>query len=174
MDFLAGGVNVLDSLYIKEIYEKTYSAVYNYLFHLTLSREKTEDLTSMTFLRMIEKFSLYKKEKGNIKTWLLALARNIWIDEMRKESKWNWEQLESWEEVPEESNTLQYVENASVIAELLGRLTPRERELIYLRYYAGMSYREIAQTSGLTEKNVSVILSRSLQKMKKNQPTANG
>lgn len=164
---------MLDSLYIKEIYEETYSAVYNYLFYLTLSREQAEDLTSMTFLRMMEKLSLYKQEKGNIKTWLLALARNIWIDEMRKESKWKWKQLEAWEEVPEETNRLQYVENALVIAALLGRLTPRERELIYLRYYSGMSYREIAQISGLTEKNVSVILSRSLQKMRKHQPTAN-
>ena len=164
---------MLDALYIKEIYEETYSAVYNYLFYLTLSRERAEDLTSMTFLRMMEKLSLYKQEKGNIKTWLLALARNIWIDEMRKESKWKWKQLEAWEEVVEETNRLEYVENALVIATLLGRLTPRERELIYLRYYSGMSYREIAQISGLTEKNVSVILSRSLQKMKKNQPTAN-
>lgn len=109
---------LFDKTQIAEMYEKTYSKVYNYFYYTTLSKERAEDLTSRTYIRFLEKFHLYDPERK------------------------------------------------MVVEKLMSCLTERERSIVGMRYKMELPYKQIADITGTTEKNVSVILSRSLQKMR--------
>jgi RNA polymerase sigma-70 factor, ECF subfamily len=58
-------------------------------------------------------------------------------------------------------------EDAQRLASLLARLPERERELVALKYGAGLGNREIARLSGLRENNVAVILHRTIHQLRK-------
>lgn len=159
---------LFDKSQIAEIYGKTYSKVYNYFYYTTLSKERAEDLTSRTYIRFLEKFHLYDPERAGISTWIMGIAHNIWNDEYRMSAK---RQCRSVDEVEEallkrEPEELEEVELRMVTEKLLSCLTERERSVVGMRYKMELPYREIADITGTTEKNVSVILTRSLKKMR--------
>lgn len=158
---------LFDKTQIAEIYERTYSKVYNYFYYITMSKERTEDLTSKTYIRFLEKYDLYDPKRGGVSTWIMGIAHNIWNDEYRKNAKYRFTQIDDVEEgaMKQEPVELEQLETKMVVEALLGCLSDREREIVGMRYKMELSYNEIARITGITEKNVSVILSRSLKKM---------
>lgn len=156
-----------DKTQIAKIYERTYSKVYNYFYYTTLSKERAEDLTSKTYIRFLEKFDLYDSNRAEVSAWLMGIAHNIWNDEYRKNAKYRFTQIDDIEErlLKQEPVELEQLETKTVVEALLGCLSEREREIVGMRYKMELSYNDIARITGLTEKNVSVILSRSLKKM---------
>ena len=71
----------------KMVYEHYYDYIYNYFYYHTFQKEVTEDLTSTTFMKVLEKGNLYDEEKAKIITWLLTIAKNVWVDYLRKNRK---------------------------------------------------------------------------------------
>lgn len=64
----------------KMVYEHYYDYIYNYFYYHTFQREVTEDLTSITFMKVLEKGNLYDEEKAKVVTWLLTIAKMYgWI-----------------------------------------------------------------------------------------------
>lgn len=159
---------LFDKTQIAEMYEKTYSKVYNYFYYTTLSKERAEDLTSRTYIRFLEKFHLYDPERAGISVWIMSIAHNIWNDEYRTSVR---HQCKSFDEVEErllkrEPEELDDLELKMVVEKLMSCLAERERSIVGMRYKMELPYKQIADITGTTEKNVSVILSRSLQKMR--------
>lgn len=158
---------LFDKDQIAEIYETTYSRIYNYFYYTTLSKEKAEDLTSKTYLRFLEKIHLYDPKKAGISVWILQIAHNIWNDEYRVNARKKFGSIDEVEEklLKREPEELDHLEQKLIVEQLLRSLSERERSIVGMRYKMELSYKEIARITGLTEKNVSVILSRSLKRM---------
>ena len=70
---------------VEQIYQTCFSQIYNYFFYRLLHRESAEDLTSRTFLRMIERLHTYDAERGDVEPWLFRVAERILIDYYREE-----------------------------------------------------------------------------------------
>lgn len=68
---------------IGEIYKKYSPELYRYLLSLTHRSADAEDLLSETFLRALAKLSTFRGD-SSIRTWLYAIARNVWIESLRK------------------------------------------------------------------------------------------
>jgi RNA polymerase sigma-70 factor (ECF subfamily) len=58
-------------------------------------------------------------------------------------------------------------ENAAALNEALSALSLREYNIVHMRYYRELTYKQIAQEMALSESNVSVILTRTLKKLRK-------
>ncbi|MHA9736497.1 RNA polymerase sigma factor [Robinsoniella peoriensis] len=151
----------------KMVYEHYYDYIYNYFYYHTFQREVTEDLTSITFMKVLEKGNLYDEEKAKVITWLLTIAKNVWVDYLRKNRKGVIsiddliDQNISWE-----NETYSQVENQIDIQRILGTLSERERMILLLHYYMNLSYGEIALQMDISEKCASVTASRTLKKIK--------
>ena len=139
------GVRMLVELYGERIYWHVRRLV---LFH-----EEAEELTQDTFVRACFRIGSYRGE-GPFSAWLYRIATNEalqWIRRKRAGRK-NLIGVECLSDLPAEEVELGDAA-ADLFAEAVLRLPPRQRSVFTLRYYDGMSYRQIAQVMETTESN---------------------
>ncbi len=144
--------------------------VYNLCYRMLGDGQEAEDAAQETFLRAYRHFDRYDPNRKFI-NWLLSIASNHCVDRLRKR-RLTWVPLESlklWDPprsdagTPEPSLTQQEME--ADVSELLEKLGAKDRAAIVLRYWNDLSYREIAQTLGLTESAVKSRLHRARQNL---------
>ena len=68
---------------LEELYRLYRTDLYRYLCHLTHDPAEAEDLLSETFLRALKRLHTYRGDCA-VKTWLFGIARNIWLEGLRK------------------------------------------------------------------------------------------
>ena len=71
---------------IEKIYKEYYEIVYKYLFCLTHDKDLSEDLAQETFVKMIKNIDKFKGQ-SKLSSWLCEIAKNLWIDYLRKNKK---------------------------------------------------------------------------------------
>jgi RNA polymerase sigma factor (sigma-70 family) len=150
-----------------DLYDEHVFAVFGFLAYRVRSREEAEDLTQLTFERAVRAWSRYDARRASARTWLLAIARNLLIDHYRADRSSAHAPLE---DVPDAAMATGGPD-ASLgvspeLADALGTLGDREREIIALRYGADLNGPEIAELCDLTLANVQQILSRSLRRLR--------
>lgn len=157
----------LDFTYIFEAY---YKRIYNYYYYRVQNQHIAEDLTSQLFEKVMTKISSYESYKGNFEVWLFAIARNVLNDYFRSQKKYPWSSLDSvLEMIAEDANPEQMICQAEETKMLLGMiksLKEKERNIIAYKFGANLKNKEIAELLEIGEKNVSVILYRTLKKLK--------
>jgi len=70
-----------------ELYEYSVTSVYKYHLYRTGHRETAEDLTSQTFIKVLDNFASFNKRKASYKTWLYTIARNTLYDYRSEERR---------------------------------------------------------------------------------------
>jgi RNA polymerase sigma factor (sigma-70 family) len=156
-----------------EIYEAHAGEVYRYHSYRTRSKEIAEDLTQLTFERALRAWPRFDPSRASAKTWLLAIARNAWIDHLRRgrhRDAVDIDDLPEGEQPYEDPDELSALSPAMTAA--LGRLSQREREVLALRFGADMRGPEIAEILDLSLSNAQQILSRSLRKLRRELESA--
>jgi len=131
-----------------ESFEKLINAYskrsYAYFYRLANDKTIAEDLTSELFVKLVEKIDSFRG--GNFNSWLFRIASNIFYDHLRRKKR--------RQEFYEKEINLQRQQNPSAgedeedweyLQQKLQQLDDETRELITLRYYSGMSFREISQ-----------------------------
>ncbi len=149
------------------VYDEHLPRVYNYFRYLVGSRPVAEDLTATVFEKAWRQRDRYRAERGTLSTWLFALAKNVARDHFRRDHRevpleWAGEMADP---DPVEEAVAAREEQARLAA-LLEGLPSRERELVALKYGAGLTNREIARLTGLSETNVGTILHRVVQRLR--------
>jgi RNA polymerase sigma-70 factor, ECF subfamily len=127
-----------------------------------------EDLTSLTFEKAWAARHQYRRDLAAFGTWLYAIARNVAHDHYRRGRRH--EPLEAAAEVAAHGPTPEdlAVERSEHerLARLLETLPDREREVIALKYGAGLTNRAVAKMTGLTESNVGTIVFRTVRELR--------
>jgi RNA polymerase sigma-70 factor (ECF subfamily) len=152
------------------LYEEQLPRVYNY-FRYRVGPDDAEDLTSITFEKAWRGRHKYRRDLGAFSTWLYAIARNVATDHFRRHVAH--ESLDAAAQVatsgtPEDDAVRS--SNTAHLTRLLGALDERDRELLALRYGAGLTNRTIARMSGLSESNVGTILHRAIADLRSRWP----
>ena len=150
------------------IYDDEVWSVFGFFAYRLDSRADAEVLTQATFERALRAWERYDEARAGVRTWLLAIARNLLIDHHRRGRS---EREEPLSERPGAEHAAVAepepdLDIAPDLAAALGHLGERERELIALRYGADMTGPEIAELLDLSLANVQQILSRSLRRMR--------
>lgn len=152
------------------IYDYYFPRVYNYARYRVRDAQAAEDITSQVFERALSKIGSYRVEQGAFSHWLFAIARNAVRDHYRSKKRWRWlpfDLLDDWpgyNPQPDEASVRD--ETWARVLATVAELGERERELVALKYGARLTHREIAALTGLTESNVSVILHRTVKRLR--------
>src|SRR4051794_2784196 len=155
-------------------FEDAYAAhadqVLAFLRYRTISRADAEDLRQLTFERALRSWGRFDPARASARTWLLAIARNLLIDQHRRATTSPRPDPLDPDEIVERAGGGDPLERVlGVTAELaaaLAALNRREREVVALRFGAGLENPEIAELCGLSLANTQQIVSRSLRKLR--------
>lgn len=154
-----------------QIYEKYYERVFKYICYRIDDQHMAEELCSQVFERIITKYSSFSGNKESFDSWIFTIARNTLTDHYRKKKQrfhfsldYIMDRVSS---KPSPDELVLTEENNAYLFQALGHLNERERSVVSFKYGAGLKNTEIAKLMGLSESNVSVILCRSLKKLKK-------
>ncbi len=159
----AGNLQAFDTLYVRHV-----DAVYKFLFRRTHDRQTAEDLTSMTFLKALESIRSFNPRRGELLAWLYRIARNTLIDHYRRFGK-EIVDLELIENLPADDTVTKQAEqsiDAKAIQTALAHLKPLQRDVVLLRIWEGLSYKEIADITGKTEGNCKLMFFRAMAQLK--------
>jgi RNA polymerase sigma factor (sigma-70 family) len=151
----------------EQLYRSSRDDVFAYVAALLRDRGAAEDVTSAAFERAYRKRGRFDPGRGSARAWLFGIARNAALDELRRRKR--------RAELPAEAEDIFASSPAAVVEHsarreavraALDRLEPRERELVALRFFAGLSHAEIAEVAGLSESNAATRLHRAMTKLR--------
>jgi RNA polymerase sigma-70 factor (ECF subfamily) len=152
---------------IERLYASSRDDVYAYVATVLGDRVLAEDVTALAFERAYRRGRLFNPRRGNERAWLFGIARNAALDELRRRKRTG-PLLHEPSAEPETSDDLAEaaLRRASLRA-ALAALTPRERELIALKFHAGLSNAEIARVLRVSESNAGTRLHRTITKLRR-------
>jgi RNA polymerase sigma-70 factor (ECF subfamily) len=151
----------------ERLYQSSRDDVFAYAAGLLRDRTAAEDVTSAAFERAYRKRSRFNPRKGSPRAWLFGIARNAALDELRRRGR----QAELSSDPIDTASLASFDEDERselrmLLAEALGRLEARERELVALKFFAGLSNSEIARVLGTSESNAGTKLHRTVTKLR--------
>jgi RNA polymerase sigma-70 factor (ECF subfamily) len=141
--------------------------VFGFLYQFTRHRQDAEDLTQQTFLKAYQSLHRFDCRRPLI-NWLLTIARHNALNHFRSAKKWEAvpEQMASTAPSPARS-----AEERDLSDNLWARarriLSPREFEVMWLRFGEELSTEETARIAGLTQTHVKVLVFRARQQLLK-------
>ena len=143
-----------------------WSDVFRFQLSKTENEDEAEDITIKTFSKAFDKIHLYN-ERYNFKTWLISISKNIFLDHLRKQrtntisiNKKESEAYKIFDETPSAEDQLIIEQNLAQLLNYLKQLKPHYQEIINLRYFREMSYKEMADKLNEPMSNIKVKLLR--------------
>jgi len=144
-----------------------WSEVYHFILKRTENETDAEDITIETFAKAFDKLTQYKTEFA-FNTWLIAIAKNVHIDLIRKRKNKDIVNLNENEEylydTLADDDTLEdqliYEQNLATLKLCIKQLKPHYQQIIQLRYFQERSYNEIAEIINEPLNNVKIKLLR--------------
>jgi RNA polymerase sigma factor (sigma-70 family) len=151
----------------EELYRSSRDDVYAYVAGLLRDRAAAEDVTAAAFERAYRKRTRFDPKRGSLRGWVFGIARNAALDELRSRSRaagMTAEPIDDSSPSPEDAADVGL--RLAVLRSAFERLTPRERELISLKFFAGLSNAEIAALLGVSESNAGTRIHRTITKLR--------
>jgi RNA polymerase sigma-70 factor (ECF subfamily) len=154
------------------IYTLELPRIYNFFLYKVGDRDLAQDLTATVFERAWKSRSRYRNKLSSPSTWLFGIARNVLKEHLRKNKRIT-QKLEPLSKYNARSGStdieqsIHEQQDKELLKKMLLELSERERDLIALKYGAGITNREIATITGLSESNVGTILHRAVQRLRK-------
>lgn len=150
------------------LYRGSRDDIFAYVAGLLRDRSAAEDVTALAFERAYRKRSRFDGRKGSRRAWLFGIARNAALDELRRRKR-----LAELTSEPEDLDATAPEHEAeaalrrATLREAIAKLDPRERELVSLKFFAGLGNSEIAAVLGLSETNAGTKLHRTIEKLRR-------
>jgi len=151
---------------LEDIYDEHVWRVYAFFHYRLGSREEAEDLTQATFERALKAFGRYDARKASALTWLMAIAKNLLVDHLRRAETTRTRATDPTDLVEMAGGVADELHATGDVQAALQLLSDRDREVVALRYGADLTTQEIAELKELSVANVQQILSRSLRRMR--------
>lgn len=149
------------------LYQEELPRIYNFFRYRVGNETIAEDLTSITFEKAWGARNRYRRDLAAFSTWLFTIARNVATDYFRRH------QVEVSLDDITHHPSLNTPEDIAIrqaeferLSLLLAKLSDRDRELLALKYGAGLTNRAIAQVTGLSESNIGTLLHRTIQNLR--------
>lgn len=145
-----------------------WNEVYGFMLQRTENETDAEDITIETFAKAFDKIATYNPE-FQFNTWLIAIAKNVHIDLLRKKKS------SLFIDISDEENDIAYSvadtspsaedkiiteQNLSRLLQFIKELKPAYQEVIQMRYFQEMTYQEIAEDLSEPLNNVKIKLLR--------------
>lgn len=149
------------------LYRAELPRIYNFFRYRVGDGPLAEDLTSATFEKAWRNRGHYRRDLAAFSTWLFTIATRVATDHYRKRrDEVSLDAIAglTYPDLPEDE--AQRHADFQRLTILLARLDDRDRELVALKYGAGLTNRAIAGLTGLSESNVGTLLHRAHRKLR--------
>ena len=154
---------------VRTIYARFARPVYSLGLRLLGSAEAAEELTQDVFLTAWRKAARFDPARGRLSTWLMAIAHNLAVDRLRRDTGSGRPTLVLVEQVPErvtDSDVDPILERDSA-RRAMASLADAERQLVVRAYFRGLTAREIAEADGIPLGTVKTRLRTALIKLRR-------
>jgi len=151
----------------EELYRSSRDDVFAYVAGLLRDRSAAEDVTAAAFERAYRRAKSFNPKRGSRRAWLFGIARNAALDELRRRKRTS--ELTSdpaAEEVPVDESAEVAMRRAA-LRQAMSSLSARERELIALKFFAGLSTAEIASVISTGERAAAMRVQRTIEKLRR-------
>ena len=150
-----------DNRAFDELLSRTQSKLYSYILFVVRDRDKADDIFQETFVKVITKLHEGKyTTSGKFAAWLMRIAHNVMMDFYREQKQENIVE-------PSEGNDLSNLNPANIldsnienqfvneqvlsdVKKMMNMLPPTQREVVFMRFYQELSFKEIAETTGVS------------------------
>ena len=155
---------------LEELYLLHFDRIYSYLHMSVGNRHDAEDLTTQTFLKMLEAIGRFEWKAVPFSAWLFRIAHNIAMDHFRASKR-----IQPEEEVPEpagseeasaEFHALHSIGRASML-DLIAELSPEQRQVLTLKFVFNFANADVAGILGKSEGAVKSLQHRALASLEK-------
>ena len=153
----------------ESLYRTSRDDVFAYVFTLLRDRAAAEDVTALAFERAYRRRRTFDRRRGEERAWLFGIARNAALDELRRRARQARLAVDP-EDAREEDEAFDGEEVAlrrTAVRDALAQLPAREREIVALKFHAGMSNAELARVLGISESNAGTLLYRTIEKLRR-------
>jgi RNA polymerase sigma-70 factor (ECF subfamily) len=150
-----------------QLYRSCRDDVFAYAAGLLRDRTAAEDVTAAAFERAYRKRSRFDPGRGSPRAWLFGIARNAALDELRRQRRQTTLAADPMDLAGTDHDLpLEQRERRLAVATAVRELGARERELVALKFFAGLSNAEIAAVLGISASNAGTRLHRVIEKLR--------
>jgi RNA polymerase sigma-70 factor (ECF subfamily) len=155
---------------LEELYLLHFDRIYSYLHMSVGNRHDAEDLTTQTFVKMLESIGKFRWRSAPFSAWLFRIAHNLAMDHFRANKRWQPE-----EEVPEpdpgdqsaaEQEALESIGRQSML-EMIEQLSPEQKQVLTLKFVFNFSNGEAATILDKTEGAIKSLQHRALASLQR-------
>jgi RNA polymerase sigma-70 factor (ECF subfamily) len=155
---------------LEELYLIHFDRIYSYLHVSVGNRHDAEDLTTQTFLKMLESIGRFRWQSAPFSAWLFRIAHNLAMDHFRARKR-----VQPEEEVPEplgseepsaELEAMQSIGRQSML-ELIDKLSPEQQQVLTLKFVFSCPNADVAKILDKTEGAIKSLQHRALASLQK-------
>jgi len=159
-----------DRTALEELYLIHFDRIYSYLHVSVGNKHDAEDLTTQTFLKMLEKIGRFRWQSAPFSAWLFRIAHNLAMDHFRSRRRWQPEAevpepLDS-EEPSAELEAMQSIGRESMF-ELIEKLSPEQQQVLILKFVFNFPNGDVANILDKTEGAIKSLQHRALASLQK-------
>ncbi|MDO4976656.1 MAG: sigma-70 family RNA polymerase sigma factor [Eubacteriales bacterium] len=159
---------------LDEVYTKYYEKVKCLVRRKISDTNEVEDFTQDIFLKIAQNIEKYDPEKASLSTWVYTVSNRMIVDYYRSRKIFDTIPEENGEEGHFPSQLIDdqgldagllKEEQLQTLADALGKLKQKERDLIILHYYSNMTLKEVAIRMGMSYANAKIIHKKAIGKL---------
>jgi RNA polymerase sigma-70 factor (ECF subfamily) len=141
--------------------QRTQSKLFSYILFVVRDHDKAEDVFQETFVKVITKLNQRKYTvSGKFSAWLMRIAHNVIMDNFREQRSQNIVEPTQGNDLSNlsskdllDTNVEKRYVNEQILSDvkkMMNLLPPTQREVVFMRFYQDMSFKEIAETTGVS------------------------
>ena len=155
---------------LEELYLLHFDRIYSYLHMSVGNRHDAEDLTTQTFVKMLESITRFRWRSAPFSAWLFRIAHNLAMDHFRASRRWQPEENVPEPEPPEDSaaeeEALESIGRQSML-EMIEKLSHEQQQVLTLKFVFNFSNADAATILDKTEGAIKSLQHRALASLQR-------
>ena len=130
---------------LASLYDEYFDKIARYIYVRIGDKNEAEDLAGEVFLKALESLKSYKERGIPMQAWLYRIAHNLVVDHLRKATKLKTVPIDTVQIESREDPVATAEKNIEMerVNEAMQKLTPEQREVVRLRFFGGLSSKEV-------------------------------
>lgn len=149
------------------LYRRLMPRVYGYVASLLRDQTAAEDVTALAFERAYRRRRSFRPSRGTPESWMFGIARNAALDELRRRRRRADVEVDPVDLGAEPSESAETELRRATVRTAVLSLSPRDRDIVALKFAGGLSNGEIARVLGVSESSAGTRLHRTIEKLRK-------
>jgi RNA polymerase sigma-70 factor (ECF subfamily) len=150
------------------LYEEYYDKIAHYVYVHIGNKEEAEDIAGEVFLRALKSLKSYREKGVPMQGWLFRIAHNLTVDYLRKMDKHRTLPIDSvvLQATDNPANTAERNIEYTRVTEAMKQLTIEQREVINLRFFGGLTSKEVSGVLGKSDGAVREMQRAAIEKLR--------